>query len=148
MGTWYPISPVLLIALMGAIFFSVSKVHRWRALITGGMKVVIGELKALLDLVDNISQKRKESIEQRIMDKVLVSVYKLGNDGTRSVNRERLEAEGGFSKRDIYMATRMGEDRGLLQHTPTMGNPDDWILTLKGCQYVEALLEDATSNQG
>lgn len=108
----------------------------------------IQELKALLDLVDDLAQKRKKSVQQRAMDKVLVSVYKLGNNGSRSVNRERLEAEGGFSKRDIYMATQVGEDRGLLRRTPTYSNLDDWILTLKGCQYVEALLEDATSNQG
>ena len=110
--------------------------------------MVIGELKALVELVEHLAQGRKVSMEQRTMDKVLVSIYKLGNNGSESVNRERLEAEGGFSKRDIYMATQMGEDRGLLQRAPTMGNLDDWFLTPKGCQYIEALLEDATGNRG
>lgn len=108
--------------------------------------MVIEELKALLDLVDNFAQKHKNSVEQKAVDKVMVSVYKLGDNGSRSVNRERLEAEGGFSKRDIYMATQIGEDRGLLRRTPALDNPDDWILTLRGRQYVEALLEDATGS--
>jgi len=46
---------------------------------------MLNELLAILDVVDRVLKKRKVNTEQRIRDKVLVAIYKLGNEGSQAV---------------------------------------------------------------
>jgi len=107
---------------------------------------MLSELKALYDLIDQLAEKRKTNSEQKDLDKFLVAIYKLGNDGNDSVSAEELEAEGDFSKQHILTASRAALSQNLVLNAKTFGRPLAWKLSVEGEYYVSGLLELENNN--
>lgn len=80
-------------------------------------------------------------IPDQVTGEVLMAIYRIGDHGSYSVNLSQL-LETGFSKMQVFNATQEAERRYLLESVATFGTLYQWILTIKGCQYVEALLDE------
>lgn len=75
---------------------------------------MLSELKAIYDMVDKVLEKRKVSQEQKIRDKVLTALFKLGNEGRQGVSIEALETDGGFTKLQILQAIESAKSEGWI----------------------------------
>jgi hypothetical protein len=102
--------------------------------------VMISELKAALDIVDSVLQKAKVSAAQRNRDKVLVAIYKLGDNGGKSVGPEKLEAQGGFSKSQVLAAIEEAEKKDWIIDASSFDGMA-WLLKPKAIYHVEGLLK-------
>jgi hypothetical protein len=76
-----------------------------------------------------------------LMDKFILAMYSLGNQGTNVVS-EPVLLEHGFTKSDLFSASESAENRGLAKPSYTLSSPVGFYLTPKGCSYAEALLDD------
>ncbi len=101
---------------------------------------MLGELKAALDIVDSILQKRKVSVAQRNRDKVLVAIYKLGDNGQKAVSPEQLETQGGFLKSQILAAIEEAEEKDWIIDASSFSGMA-WLLKQNAAYYVEGLLK-------
>jgi predicted transcriptional regulator len=72
-------------------------------------------------------------------DKVVIAIYKLGNNGKRSVDARQLEQEGGFSKVEISQAIKMANEQGWIYNMSTHDGMA-WALKPKAIYYVKGLL--------
>jgi hypothetical protein len=97
---------------------------------------IIGELKDLYDLVDKVQGKRHASNDEKMRDKVAIAIYKLG--GNRSVEAERLEQEGGFSKVEIIKAIEMAKEQDWIIDCSSHDGMA-WGLKPKAVYYVKGL---------
>lgn len=102
---------------------------------------MLSELKALFDMVDKILEERRASNVEKMRDKVITAIYKLGDNGKQAVGTERLEQEGGFSKVEIIQAVEMADEKGWIIDTSTFGGMA-WALKPKAIYYVKGLLGD------
>jgi hypothetical protein len=100
---------------------------------------IIGELKDLYDLVDKVLGKRRASNDEKMRDKVIIALYKLGDNGKRSIDAERLEREGGFSKVQIIQAIEMAKEQDWIIDASTYGGMA-WMLKPKAIYYVKGLI--------
>jgi hypothetical protein len=101
---------------------------------------MLSELKPALDIVDSILQKGKVSAAQRNRDKVLVAIYKLGDNGHKAVSLEQLEAQGGFSKSQVLAAIEEAEGKDWIIDASSFDRMA-WLLKPKAIYYVEGLLK-------
>jgi len=76
-----------------------------------------------------------------LMDKFILAVYSLGDEGAKSVS-EPVLLEHGFTKASLLSASESAEGRGLSRPVYAMSSPVEFILTSKGCRFAEALLDD------
>lgn len=100
---------------------------------------MLNEILTALKLVDQVLEKRKVSAEQKNRDKILVSMYKIGNEGMKAVSPSDLE-KCGFSKKQIFDAIEAAKSHdwinGVSSHDGT-----GWLLKRNAIYYVEGLLE-------
>ncbi|MGB6872724.1 MAG: hypothetical protein WBE46_01040 [Dehalococcoidia bacterium] len=101
---------------------------------------MLSELKALLDMVDKVLEKRRTSNVERMRDKVVTAIYKLGGNGGKAVKAERLEQEGGFSKVEIIQAIEMAKEQDWIIDMSTHDGMA-WALKSKAIYYVKGLLD-------
>lgn len=104
---------------------------------------MLGDLKAIYDVVDQILEKRRVSQEQKTRDKVLVALFKLGNEGRQGVSAESLEKDGGFTKLQISQAIESAKNEDWIIDYSSHGGMA-WGLNQYSTYYVKGLLE----NQG
>jgi len=104
-----------------------------------GTMGIIGELKDLYDLVDKVQEKRHASNYEKVRDKVVIAIYKLGNHGNRAVDARQLEQEGGFSKKEISQAIEMANEQGWI-HDMSSHDGMAWALKPKAVYYVRGLI--------
>jgi hypothetical protein len=100
---------------------------------------IIGELKDLYDLVDKVLEKRRASNDEKMRDKIVIAIYKLGNNGNLAVDAKQLEQEGGFSKVGIIQAIEMAKEQDWIIDASTYGGMA-WMLKPKAVYYVKGLL--------
>ena len=100
---------------------------------------MLSELKALFDVVDKVLEKRRASNAEKMRDKVVTAIYKLGDNGKQSVKAERLEQEGGLSKVEIIQAIEMANKQGWIIDASTFGGMA-WMLKPNAVYYVRGLL--------
>jgi hypothetical protein len=100
---------------------------------------IIGELKDLYDLVDKVQEKWHASNDEKMRDKVVIAIYKLGNNGNRAVDARQLEQEGGFSKIKISKAIKMANEQGWI-HDMSSHDGMAWALKPKAVYYVKGLI--------
>jgi len=101
---------------------------------------MLNELLGILDVVDRVLEKRKVNTKQRIRDKVLVAIYKLGNEGSQAVTPVQLENEGGFSKLQIFNAIESAKSSDWIINASSFDGMA-WMLKQETIYYVKALLE-------
>ncbi len=80
-----------------------------------------------------------------LMDKFILAVYSHGGREGKSASESDL-LEHGFSKADLFSASESAESRGLSKPVESQNAPIEFILTLKGHRYAEALLDDTGVN--
>jgi hypothetical protein len=102
---------------------------------------MLSELKALFDMLDKVLEKRRASNVEKMRDKVVTAIYKLGDNGQQAVKAERLEHEGGFSKVEIIQAIEMANEQGWIIDASTYGGMA-WMLKPKAVYYVRVLLDE------
>ena len=103
---------------------------------------MFSELKALLDMVDKVLEKRRASNTEKMRDKVIIAIYKLGGNGQGAVESERLEKEGGFSKGEIIQAIEMAKEQDwIIDFSSHDGMA--WGLKPKAVLYAKGLLEES-----
>jgi hypothetical protein len=100
---------------------------------------MFSELKALLDMVDKVLEKRRASNAEKMRDKVVTAIYKLGGNGKQGVNAERLEQESGFSRIEIIQAIKMAEEQGWIIDVSSHDGMA-WLLKQEAVYYVRGLL--------
>ncbi|MBN1862054.1 MAG: hypothetical protein JW790_00200 [Dehalococcoidales bacterium] len=86
------------------------------------------------------------SSELSARDKVLVAIYKLGNNGKRAVDSNALETKGGFSKLQILDAIKAAQDRNWIIDASSHDGIS-WMLKREAIYYVEGLLESKDTGQ-
>jgi len=101
---------------------------------------MLNELLAIFDVVDRVLEKRQVNTVQRIRDKVLVAIYKLGNEGSQAVTPVQLETEGGFSKLQIFDAIEVAKSKNWIIDASSFGGMA-WMLKQEAIYYVKGLLE-------
>ncbi|MBM4445921.1 MAG: hypothetical protein FJ023_01035 [Chloroflexi bacterium] len=101
---------------------------------------MISELKAALDIVDSILQKAKASAVERNRDRVLVAIYRLGDNGHKSVTPEQLETQGGFSKSQVLKAIEEAEEKDWIIDVSSFSGTA-WLLKPKAIYHIEGLLK-------
>jgi len=104
------------------------------------------DIVGLLGFIDRILEKRRVNAAQRIRDKVLVAIYKLGNDGRRAVAPSELETKGGFSKLQIFEAIEAAKSQDWIIDASSFDGMA-WMLKNKAIYYVEGLLESKDAGQ-
>lgn len=100
---------------------------------------MLNELKALFDLIDKVLEKRRASDAEKMCDKVVIAIYKLGDNGKWSIDAGRLEREGGFAKVEITQAIEMAKEQGWIIDMSTHDGMA-WALKPKAIYYVKGLL--------
>ena len=106
---------------------------------------MLSELSAVLEFVTALLDNRKVGQAEKNRDRVMVAIYKIGQNGTSSVTPKELQ-DAGFTKLQIYDAIEAGTAKGWIMDCSTFGCVS-WALTLKGVSYVEALLEDKKGHE-
>lgn len=102
---------------------------------------MLNELKALFDIADKILEERRANNAEKTRDKVIIAIYKLGDNGNQAVEAERLEQEAGLSKIEIVQAVEMASERDWIIDASTFGE-EAWALKPKAVYYVKGLLGD------
>jgi hypothetical protein len=87
------------------------------------------------------SYKAVDNEYSHILEEVIKAIYRNGDNGGRSVTLQELQEKEGFAKEDIFIGVVEAEKRGFLKNVPVSGALYNWLLTLNGNLYVEALLE-------
>lgn len=100
---------------------------------------MISDVKTVLDAVSALLEKRKVSAKEKTRDRVLIAIYQLGDDGSESVDADRLE-QAGFTKLEVIDSIMAAKDRNwIIDATSFEGM--SWALKQEALYYVEGLLE-------
>ena len=102
--------------------------------------MIINELKTLVELYEKYQIYNTNTKQQKNFDLVLINMYNLGNNGKIGVIENSLNKIQGLSKMDFFLSIKEIERRGLVSDI-TSHDHRQWILTLDGIMYTEALLE-------
>lgn len=101
---------------------------------------MLSDLKAILDIVDRISEKLKANQEEKTRNKVLVALFELGNEGRQGVSAENLETQGGFTKLEISQSIEWAKSQSwIIDYSHSQGMC--WGLNPTSIYYVNGLLE-------
>ena len=101
---------------------------------------MLGDLKAIYEIIDKTLEKHRASEEQKIRDKVLIAVFKLGNDGKQSVSANVLETHGGFTKQQIIHSIELAKTKNWIIEAHSHEGMF-WCLNQSGIYYIRGLLE-------
>ena len=101
---------------------------------------MLSDLKVIFEMVDKLLEKRKASQEQKTRDKVLIALFKLGNEGRQAVSVEDLETKGGFSKLQISHSIELLKNKDWIIDFSSFDGLA-WGLKQEADLYVKGLLE-------
>jgi hypothetical protein len=104
------------------------------------------DIGGLLEFIDRVLEKRKVNAAQKTRDKVLVAIYKLGNDGRRAVTPSELETKGGFSQVQVFGAIEAATSQDWIIDASSHDGMA-WMLKSKAIYYVKGLLESKDAGQ-
>ena len=102
---------------------------------------MLSDLIAIYDLIEKLAEKKKSSDEEKVFNKVIAVMYKLGNMGTTAVSLEQIVNEG-ISKMNIFRSIERADLEGLILPCMSFGPEYRWMLSPKGTLYFEALLSE------
>jgi len=102
--------------------------------------MIFDELKALIELYEKCQTYKTNSQQQKMFDLTLINLYKLGNNGKTGIIEHSLNDIQGISKMELFKSLKEAEQEGLIDDI-TSHDHRQWILTLDGIMYTEALLE-------
>jgi len=99
------------------------------------------DVLGLLEFIDRKLEKRRVNAAQKTRDKVLVAIYKLGNDGSGAVTLSELETKGGFSKLQVSDAIKAATTSQDWIIDASSHDGMAWMLKPEAIYYVRGLLE-------
>jgi len=71
----------------------------------------------------------------------LINMYHLGGNGRYAITEHELKNIQGLSRLDLFNSIKEAEFKGLIEDCSTH-DQREWLLTLNGTMYVEALLDE------
>lgn len=103
--------------------------------------MIIGDIESALNLIEKFYNKTKENNSQKNFDKVLMTMYKLGNQGSPSVDMDMLQKKSELDKLEILKSIEKAEKKDWLNDVGNFDNENKWMLKRKGVLYVEGLID-------
>jgi len=106
--------------------------------------MVLGNLHDWLDRIEKIAESRRKAEGQKNLERVVLAIYNLGNEGSTSVSLSQIESELGTlaTPTQIVDAIHEADARGFLKSVATLNDPDSWLLSLNGRRWAKAVLRE------
>jgi len=103
---------------------------------------ILDDLDTIKRWVTQIAEKREQSQKEKNLNAFMLGLYKLSQDDALVSESKLLDM--GFSRMDVYEASRQASLQDWVRREATFGegNQNQWMLTLDGRQYAEALLDE------
>ncbi|MBN2733573.1 MAG: hypothetical protein JXQ82_01790 [Methanomicrobiaceae archaeon] len=103
--------------------------------------MAIKTIKSAFDYYDRHYGKKTVLPEKKRLDRIILSLYILGDKGKKSVGRQEIERKCSIPKNEIMLAIEELTEKICIIDESTMSGMK-WRLNRKGINYAEELIEE------
>ncbi|WOF16742.1 hypothetical protein F1737_08585 [Methanoplanus sp. FWC-SCC4] len=101
-------------------------------------------IKSALREYDRKYRKDEGNPAKRKIDRIILSLYILGENGRKNVSQQDIERKAAISKKEIIPAIEESMEKGWIIDSSTMSGMK-WTLNRKGIIYAEEIIETLES---